>query len=86
MLENEIIAFIGIIVFAFSVLFFYTGTLEKCFYRRFIIPAMLLCIAIIVREQMLASLLIIFSVPLIYFGFKGYGIEIKKETTKEETD
>jgi len=85
-IENEIFTVIGFVIFLFSVLFAFTGTLETCVYRRYIVPVMLLFIAIILWEQTIASMLIVFSVPLIYFGYKGQGIALKKEKIEIEKE
>lgn len=86
MTESGIFTIIGFVIFLFSLLFAYTGTLETCVYRRYIVPVMLLFIGIILWEQTIASMLIVFSVPLIYFGYKGQGIALKKEKIETEME
>ncbi len=79
MTEIETINMLGFVIFLFSLLFAFTGMLETCVYRRYIVPTMLFFMAVILWEQTITSMLIIFSVPLIYFGYKGQGIALKKE-------
>ncbi len=83
---EETINLISFVIFVFSIFFVYTRTLKECVYRRYVVPIMVLCIGIIVWQNTLASLLIVFSVPLIYIGYKGQGIALKKEMEEEETE
>ncbi len=88
MIENETINLVGFVILAFSLIFAYTGTLSQCTYRKYIVPAMLLVIAVIFLQEMIAALMIAVSATLFYSGYKGYGIEVKKkeaEKTKNET-
>jgi len=75
----------GFVVLAFSLVFAYTGTLERCTYRRYIVPAMLLVLAAMLAEELAAAFMIAVSAVLFYTGYKGYGIEAK-EKAKEEGD
>ena len=84
MIGNETINLIGFVILVFSVIFVYTGTLSRCSYRRYIIPAMLLVIAIIFLSETIAALMIAVSAVLVYSGYKGYGIEIRKEEVEEK--
>jgi len=84
MIEAATANLLAFVVFLFSVLFVFTGMLETCVYRRYIIPVMVLFMAVILWEQTIPSLLLVFSVPLIYFGYKGQGISIKKENELKE--
>lgn len=86
MIESGTINLIGFAVLAFSLLFAYAGTLEECTYRRYIIPAMLLLIAAMVFEETIAAIMIAVSSVLIYTGYKGYGIELRKEETESKKD
>jgi len=83
---------IGFIVLAFSLVFAYAGTLSQCTYRKYIVPAMLLVIAIMFLSETISALMVAVSAVLFYSGYKGYGIEIRKEEqakaeeeTKEES-
>ncbi len=84
MIENETINLIGFIVLVFSLIFAYTGTLAQCTYRRYIVPAMLLVIAIMFLQETIAALMIAVSAALFYSGYKGYGIKIRKEEVEEK--
>ena len=87
MTESGTVNIIGFAVLAFSLLFAYAGTLETCTYRRYIIPAMLLLIAAMVLEEIIAAIMIVISSVLIYIGYKGHGTELRKkedESKKEE--
>ena len=79
MIENETINLVGFIVLIFSVMFAYTGTLSQCTYKKYIVPAMLLVIAVMFLSETIAALMVAVSAVLFYSGYKGYGIEIRKE-------
>ena len=84
MIENETINLIGFIILVFSLIFVYAGTLSQCTYRRYIIPAMLLVIAVMLLPEIIAALMIAVSAALFYSGYKGYGIEIRKKEVEEK--
>ncbi len=84
MIEREAFNLIGFAVLAFSIVFAFTRTIEKCSYRRYIVPAMLLAVAAILWEETIAALMVGISSVLIYYGYKGYGIEAKKKESKKE--
>ena len=79
MIGNETINLVGFIVLIFSLMFAYTGTLSQCTYRKYIVPAMLLVIAVMFLSETIAALMVAVSAVLFYSGYKGYGIEIRKE-------
>lgn len=92
MIENETINLVGFVVLAFSLVFAYAGTLSQCTYRRYIVPAMLLVVAVVFLSETMAALMIAVSAVLFYSGYKGYGIKIREEEqakaeeeTKEKT-
>lgn len=82
MIELETAHLIGLVVLAFSLWFAYAGTLERCTYRRYIVPAMLLIVAVMFLPETIAAIMIGVSAVLIYSGYKGYGIKTRKEEEK----
>jgi hypothetical protein len=79
---SEALNLAGFAVLAFSLVFAYAGTLDRCTYRRYIVPLMLLVLAAIFWEETVAALMIAASAALFFAGYKGYGIDAKK---KEES-
>ena len=86
MIEREAFNLIGFVVLAFSLVFAYTGTLEQCTYRRYVVPLMLLAIAAMIWEETIAALMVAVSSVLIYTGYKGYGIKARKEEVKSKKE
>lgn len=86
MIEREAFNLIGFVVLAFSLVFAYTGTLERCTYRRYIVPLMLLAIAAMIWEETIAALMVAVSSALIYTGYKGYGIKLRKEEVESKKE
>jgi predicted Co/Zn/Cd cation transporter (cation efflux family) len=86
MMESGTINLIGFVVLVFSILFAYTGTLEECTYRRYIVPAMLLLIAVMILEEAIAAVMLAVSSLLIYTGYKGYGIELIKQEAESKKE
>jgi len=83
-IENETINLIGFVILVFSLIFAYTGTLSQCTYRKYIVPAMFLVIAAMLLHETVVALMVAISAALFYSGYKGYGIEIRKEEAKEK--
>ena len=74
----------GFMVLAFSLVFAYAGTLERCTYRRYIVPAMLLVLAGMLMEETVAAVMVAVSAALFYSGYRGYGIKARREEEKAD--
>ena len=75
------------VVFIFALLFYTTSLQKECLYRRYILPAMFIALAIINPNNLGALLLFFASAVLSYYGFRGYGkkvLEEKKELKENE--
>ncbi len=84
MIGSEALNLAGFAVLAFSLVFAYTGTLDRCTYRRYVVPLMLLVLAAIFWEETAAALMLAVSAALFFVGYKGYGIEAKESEGKKE--
>jgi len=75
------------IIFIFALLFYTTSLQKECWYRRYILPAMLIALAIASADNFIARVILMFSALLTYQGFRGYGkkiLEEKKELGENE--
>gem|GEM_PF-1682967 len=79
---NQLLA--PVVVFLFALFFYYTGTLGKCWYRRYVFPALFALLALLYAENKLAVLLLLAAALLAFFGFKGLGRQKMEVETQEE--
>ncbi len=84
MIETGTANLIGFAALAFSLLFAYAGTLETCSYRKYIVPGMLLLVAVMLLPETVAAIMVAVSAVLIYSGYKEYGIKARKEEEKAD--
>ncbi len=71
-----------VLVFVFALFFYYTGTLEQCWYRRYVFPLLFVVLAVLQWENILAIVLLLTAAALTYYGFKGYGRQLLEEKAK----
>ncbi len=71
------------IVFVFSLVFWLTSKEEKCWYRRYMLPLMVVSLAIVIPSWW-ARIALVVSAALIYDGYQGYGRQVRAEQKKEE--
>jgi len=83
-IETGTVNLIGFAVLAFSLLFAYAGTFESCSYRKYIVPGMLLLVAVMLLPETIAAIMVAVSSVLFYSGYKGYGIKARKEEEKAD--
>ena len=69
--------------FLFALLFYATGQQKQCSYRRYIIPIMLIAIALLYLNSLLGFSLLVISASLVYYGYKGYGRKLLEEKKEE---
>jgi len=72
---------IPLMVLIFSGFFYFTGTLEGCWYRRLVFPLMIASLSIFYPGNTPATITLLTAAALTFFGFKGRGQE-KKENNK----
>lgn len=77
--------FLPLIAFLLALLFYYTSKSEKCWYRKYITPAILVIVALSQLKNPLNAALYLMTAVLIGLGFKGYGRK-KLEEEKEEKE
>lgn len=63
---------IAVIVFLFSVAFLYTSRFKECWYRRYIVPAMVAFLSLFMYSEIAKGLLLL-SAVFIFLGYQGYG-------------
>ena len=73
------------IVFLFSLIFWLTSKDEKCWYRRYMLPLMVLSLALVLPGWW-AKLAVIISAAMIYDGYQGYGRRLRTEREEEENE
>ncbi len=67
---------IALIILAFSALFLYTSRLERCWYRRYLLPLMVASFALVL-PRLMEKLIVLVSAFLIYYGYRGLGRKAK---------
>jgi len=68
-------------VLLFSLIFFLTSLQQRCWYRRYMFPLMMVVIALFV-PTLLEKLFLVTAAFLAFFGYRGYGramLAAKKE-------
>ncbi len=73
------------IIFAFSFVFWLTSKEEKCWYRRYMLPLMVVSLAVVLPSWW-AKLAMVISAALIYDGYQGYGRRIRDEEEEKYRD
>jgi len=66
---------IPIIIFFFSAVFWITSKDDRCWYRRYILPLMVLSLILVFPTVMGAAILLL-SATFIYDGYRGYGRQV----------
>ncbi len=73
-----------VIVFLFAAFFYFTNTLEQCWYRRYVFPALFALMALFFIENKIAVLLLLAAALLAFYGFKGTGMQKTEAETQTE--
>jgi hypothetical protein len=69
---------LAILVLLFSFIFWYTSRQKSCWYRRYLLPLMVASFALVLPTFM-GKLIVLVAAILVYYGYRGYGKEVKKE-------
>ena len=65
--------FAPLVIFAFALVFYATSLQERCWYRRYIIPALFMVLAVLNAENFFSAALLLVAAVFIYYGYRGYG-------------
>lgn len=76
---NEIFALIAL---GFTLFYYYTASLESCWYRRYLYPAMFAIFGFLEMGNIVIALIFFAAAYFSYHGFKGYGLEKLEEKKK----
>ncbi len=74
------------IIVLFTALYFILASDEQCYYRRYILPAMFLFLALIHYDDTLTAVSFAAAAAFVYFGQKGYGQQKIKNPEKDESE
>jgi len=83
----------GITALLFTLIYYYTASMETCWYRRYLYPAMFIVFGFLALENILLSVFFFAASYFSFYGFKGLGVKALEEKkandsakTKEESD
>ena len=74
------------IIVLFTALYFILASDEQCYYRKYILPAMFLFLALMHYEDSLTAVSFVAASAFVYFGQKGYGQQKIKNMEKSKPE
>ncbi len=83
----------GITALLFTLIYYYTASMDSCWYRRYLYPAMFVSLGFLAIENIFLTAIFFAASYFSFYGFKGLGVKALEEKkaenlleTKEEGD